>query len=466
MAEIGLAQQRLLDDGGSSAGQRLPSTAIPYSSEISQPGSFPAVPMYPFQRMEENVINGIVYARIGQDVASEATQLVPPVQPHVFDYSTHGTSDHNDSPMAAPENTVSNSTPMREHQSQRTIHRSKSLQSTPYSTHDTEPLSSVVSPHLSRAKSDNVKWEPMSPRSPAETHDELSLPAVAVEISTVKKKRGRPKKSSLPNDDDDDELAAPQEPELERSKPEKKRPGRPKKVAANDPADASDDTIQGDSKAKDALELSSAEKSKKAKMKRSKTADAILQKSHASASDDDVICVEPEPIQADNAKDRIANTSIPLEINLSVPNGPDTRTSGEVNLKNGEAPTTKERSRKRKKTSEQPTPESADTTEENQPPEPAFNAATPKENLPTTTTTTTLDIEADPNTTPQEAAPHTPQRTGQTKDPTKDPDANTNPRSNRAPGQHSPISSTGKVPYRVGLSKRARIAPLLKVVRK
>lgn len=462
MTEIGLAQQRLLDDGGSSAGQRLPSTATPYSSEISQPGAFPAAPMYQYQQTEENVINGFAYARARQDIACEATQLVPPVQAHVFDYSTPGTSNHNDSPMTAPENMAANSTPVREHRSQKAIHRSKSLQSTPYSPHDTEPLSSVVSPHLSRAKSDNVKCGPMSPRSPAETHDELSLPAVTVEISAVKKKRGRPKKSSLPEDDEDDELAAPQEPELEQLKPEKKRPGRPKKAAANDPTDANDATIQGDSNAKDALELSSARKVKKAKMKRSKTADAILQKSHASASDDDVIWVESKPIQADNPKDRIENTSTLLETKPSEPNQHDARTSDEANLKNGEAPTTKERSRKRKKTNEQPAPESDETTKENQPPESAFNAATQKETL-LKTTTTTPDVEADPNTTAQEAAPQTPERTVQTK---SDPNANTNPRSNKGSGQHSPISSTSKVPYRVGLSKRARIAPLLKVVRK
>jgi len=34
------------------------------------------------------------------------------------------------------------------------------------------------------------------------------------------------------------------------------------------------------------------------------------------------------------------------------------------------------------------------------------------------------------------------------------------------PARHSPIPSTSKVPFRVGLSRRARIAPLLKVVRK
>ena len=36
----------------------------------------------------------------------------------------------------------------------------------------------------------------------------------------------------------------------------------------------------------------------------------------------------------------------------------------------------------------------------------------------------------------------------------------------KGPDKHSPISTSGKVPYRVGLSRNARIAPLLRVVRK
>jgi hypothetical protein len=36
----------------------------------------------------------------------------------------------------------------------------------------------------------------------------------------------------------------------------------------------------------------------------------------------------------------------------------------------------------------------------------------------------------------------------------------------KGPDKHSPIAKTSKVPYRVGLSRKARIAPLLKIVRK
>ena len=42
----------------------------------------------------------------------------------------------------------------------------------------------------------------------------------------------------------------------------------------------------------------------------------------------------------------------------------------------------------------------------------------------------------------------------------------TPPKYEKGPDKHSPISIRNKVPYRVGLSRRARIAPLLKVVRK
>lgn len=474
MTEIGLAQQRLLDDEASSAGQRLPSTATPYSSEISQPGSFPAAAMYQYQQMEENVNDGFLSARAGQDVLCEATQLVPPVQGHVYDYSTPGTSTHNDSPMAVSENMAARPASVRAHLSQKSIHRSKSLQSVPYSPHDTEPLSSVVSPRLSRAKSDNAKWGPMSPPSPDDTHDELSLPAVAVEISTVKKKRGRPKKSSLP-DDEDDELAGPQDSGSEQPKPEKKRPGRPRKTVVDDTA--ADETVQGDANTTDALEIASKE-SKKAKTKRSKTADAILQNSHASASDDDVIWVQSKPISTNEAKAQNDNTSDPTETNPSGTHQRVPKTTTELSLESEETPTTKKRGRKRKKTAEQLAPEPDETTKENQPPEPPTNTtASEEQEKPPAMATESLEVEAGGNTTPdpttatntthpttpKEAAPQTPQRSEQTK---SDPSSNTNLRSITGPRQHSPISSTSKVPYRVGLSKRARIAPLLKIVRK
>lgn len=464
MTEIGLAQRRLMEDEASSAGQRLPSTATPYLSEISQPGSFPAVPMYQCQQLEDNVNDGFVYGPAAQGVSCEATQFVPQAQAHVYDYSTPGTSTHNDSPTAAPENMTTDPSAGRPYPSQKTIHRSKSLQPAPYSPHDTEPFSSVVSPHLSRAKSDNAKWGPMSPCSPADTHDELSLPAVAVEISTVKKKRGRPKKSSLAEDDTDDELAASQDSGSEKQKPEKKRPGRPKKAAANDTAGGDDVTIQGDTNAEHGPEVSFAEESKKTKMKRSKTADAILQKPRASASDEDVISVESKPIPS-QAKDQ-NGTSKPTEANPSETQQSAQTTSAETNLESEENPTTKKRGRKRKKTTEQLAPEPDEATKENQPPEqPSKTPATTKSHeveaerhdTPDPTTGTTLP------TTPKEPTPRTPQNTEETK---SAPNTNANPRSSKGPGQHSPISSTSKVPYRVGLSKRARIAPLLKVVRK
>ena len=77
------------------------------------------------------------------------------------------------------------------------------------------------------------------------------------------------------------------------------------------------------------------------------------------------------------------------------------------------------------------------------------------------------EITAD-NTTPSKpAAKPSPEEKSPVK-PTRPPETphrNTTPAPPKGPDKHSPISS-GKVAYRVGLSKKARIAPLLRMVRK
>lgn len=75
-----------------------------------------------------------------------------------------------------------------------------------------------------------------------------------------------------------------------------------------------------------------------------------------------------------------------------------------------------------------------------------------------------------PVLTTNENPPETPKKSGsEPKTPSTAPgaaDADASGKgANKGPGKHSPIS-TGKVPYRVGLSRKARIAPLLKIVRR
>ncbi|KAJ5127905.1 hypothetical protein N7448_008684 [Penicillium atrosanguineum] len=448
MTEIGLAQQRLFDDEASSLAQRLPSTATPYSSEISQPGSFPTMPIYQYQQtnevtnIESKPIKKVVYP------SYEATQLVPSIQAHGHEYSTPVASTTVDSPLGEYGETISYPSTIhitqnsRAHPPQKDTGRSKSLQSQPYSPHDTEPMSSVASPGVSRAKSDNARSGLMSPRySEADTHDELSLPAVTVEVTTVKK-RGPPKKQSMPENDDDDELAMVESGSIKMEKPQRTR----KRLWELNPPRANRVTIL-----KVKAPLPPDGKETKKKVKRSKTADSVMQKTRA--ADDDVIWVDPRPIQTD-ANNTSTKTTIPEPIKGNAPQSTKNPSMEEKaqSKQSEEQPAPKKRGRKRKTTSEQPI--DAEALKENQAPEPPVPAPeatsdipVEKPTVPSTDQTPVLETLNEP-TNP---LPQTPQ-----------PDMKTR----KTPGAHSPISSTGKVPYRVGLSKRARIAPLLKVVRK
>lgn len=499
MTEIGLAQQRLLDDDASSTGQRLPSTATPYSSEISQPGSFPTVQTYQYQQVGDLTNDGFTYTRPLHNGLYEATQLVAPGLAQAYDYSTPAASTNVDSPLGGPEQIATYPMSMRSlegthaHASPKTAQRTRSLQSGPYSPHDTEPLSSVVSSRLHRSKSDNARSGLMSPQhSQADTHDELSLPAVSVEVSTVKNARGRPKNESVPEDDEDDELAVSQAPEFEQTKTsEKRRPGRPPKAAevvAPPDAAAGTETVEADTDATNGntnasgltavSEKPTVKEPKKKKIKRSKTASAVMRKTRESDIDDDVIWVDSRPIQIEEDVKEKNNT----DSTLTDPNpfkDPQTAPTPSTEDKNQplhseEQPAPKKRGRKRKKTTEQLAAEAEQEAKENQP-----TAETPVPDAPVVEDTSEAirnlqneDIEptkpADPSPqpdsathheSPSEPLPQTPQRNQDSEKPT-------DKSSRKGPGQHSPISSTSKVPYRVGLSKRARIAPLLKIVRK
>lgn len=471
MTEIGLAQQRLFDDEASSVAARLPSTATPYSSEISQPGSFPTMPIYPDQQtneianVESNPMKKVVYP------SYEATQLVPSIQAHGYEYSTPAASITVDSPLGGYGETISYPTTIhtshepRPHSSQKGTQRSKSLQSQPYSPHDTEPMSSVASPGVVRAKSDHARSGLMSPRySEADAHDELSLPAVTVEVTTVKK-RGPQKKQLMPENDDDDELAMVGSGSA-KGKPEKRKPGRPPKAVSNadaaiqNPAVAGAETPRANRVTilKVKAPLTPAGKETKKKVKRSKTADSVMQKTRL-AGDDDVIWVDSRPIvEVTNPSPKLMIPEPAKEAALSSAKDTTTEEKAESN-QIAEQPAPKKRGRKRKSELAE------DASKENRAPEPPALDAAPEAPIEKHTP-------AIPSPQPQDAAstksadqtpvPEDPKEQTNSLPQTPQPDT----KIRKTPGAHSPISSTGKVQYRVGLSKRARIAPLLKVVRK
>lgn len=481
ISEIGAAQQRLFDDNTSSAGQHLPSTATPYASEISQPGSFPAIESFQYQHGGD--FDGLNGGQLRQDAPYEATQLIAPIQGQGqhCDYDTPATSNHIDSPLdglAAQVNPITVPVHLDDGVPAiplpNTSQQSKFLQHATYSPHDTEPISSIASTGLNNSKKDNEEPILMSPQhSQASAHDELSVPAISVEISSVKKKRGRPKKQLIPEDDEDDELSLSKEDGFGNPKPAVKRgPGRPPKSAevvdTDENTEASE--IEG-AKTTDPVAIApnkdnattedpakaAPKEPKKKKAKRSKIESDESQGSRKPDVDDDVIWVDSRPLQT---ADGNAATEPSSKTNSTKPSPEPTTATDESNP----APVPKKRGRKRKNAPEQLNAQAPPTAEKPQ----------PETQVLATTAESTVESNELPTTEPSanEIQPPQSRPQPQTEEsttsnfPPETPHKQDVATPNKTMQRDSPISSTGKVPYRVGLSRRARIAPLLKVVRK
>ncbi|KAL5364897.1 hypothetical protein BJX96DRAFT_158183 [Aspergillus floccosus] len=359
----------------------------------------------------------------------------------------------------------------RIHPSPRRCNSTREIISSP---HDTEPNSSIV-----RARSDNALAE-FQQTVPAQSNAELSVPPpVTIEIppAPAEKKRGRKKKQSLPDDDEDDELAQPATTtgtSVALVPPEKRR-GRPPKNAKKETEDVADAIVETNPEPQTIPNGASAtaqqptdntpsespnpttKESKKKKIKRGKTTSLTLHKTNEFDVEDDVIWVDEQP------------AIITDEPNNRAP--PDNNTVEVASETNPEpAPAPKKRGRKRKKSFEQPieeqpaeqaaelvqtepeTPVVPEDTDKSVPDEPTTNnTELPSDPQPSSPTKTEHNLPNAPPVTPKKSESQTP-----------DPSST----SNKGPTKHSPISTTSKVPYRVGLSRRARIAPLLKIVRR
>jgi hypothetical protein len=389
------------------------------------------------------------------------------------------------------------------------------MQGAASSPHDTEPFSSVISPKAARVKSDSLVPNIILPTP---SIDELALPAT-IQIPKMEK-RGRKKKQALPLNDEDDELFHTALREATPNNPEKRKPGRPSKnakVKSANPVPAersyapshlsgdttiaatlqasSEDSATYDNVSPQALPASRsgdfqtisldvnsleqdmqpppklAKEPGRKKLKRGKTTSVTLTKAFESDVEDDVIWIDERSIVPTRREDR--------------PNPEQAEVAP--------TPAPKKRGRKRKKTTEQldqeakagpqadPTIylEKASNQEEledthqkagvsvvlsnstRRPQNPDISNPDP---IPEDDTSNNEPKVLQPSTTPTKDVsnnelaqpPETPSMP--TTDP-KTPSAN-------GPGKHSPISSTCKVPYRVGLSKRARIAPLLKIIKR
>ncbi|KAJ5200631.1 hypothetical protein N7491_008563 [Penicillium cf. griseofulvum] len=498
MTEIGIAQRRLLDDDPSSASLLLPSTAALYSTESFQSTPLPTIPSSHTYQVDQPESGSFTYNPTPTCPYADGNQTLLPTTQGTYDLTAPDTTNL----MASPPKYLPNQAtePCMEQESALSNPHQEASQPKPQQTgscspHDTEPLSSVPSMQFSEAKITTAGTSLISQQqSQSSTHDELALPAVLptvpdVEMPVAKKKRGRPKKQIVPDSDEDDELANSRDHEFQH----------PGANGAIDPSD-SEETTEDDTPASsgvsdetDQENLDAAPKParpgpkgpKKKKARKSKTTPAS-----GPADDDDVIWVDTKPLSSEPSIEKatppevlredlesdILDSNPPVEPQAPVP------AAGEK-TQDAEKPAPKKRGRKRKKTEQAETPsESVDTPEPNKPTSgaqtPASKLAVVVDNSPRSM----LEANADNNDTSaiqsenqephplpdSKSLPETTINTPQPQTPSKPDAASINKPQNagKGPDKHSPISARSGVPYRVGLSKRARITPLLKMVRK
>ncbi|KAL2819764.1 hypothetical protein BJX63DRAFT_361253 [Aspergillus granulosus] len=498
MTEIGLAQQRLFDDDHQAQCDNQP-------VEFHESGLGPIH----VERVNQRYM--------AQEEALPANHVpITPAHDSIPRVGLHGTTHSDDWSQSAPSyNIFDSSNQTLSSQLNRTdflrdsrvttqtellqnfeLRRWTSMQDVTSSPHDTEPSSSVIA-KAARAKSDNIVPNAIQ-RSPSV--DELALPATT-EIPKVEK-RGRKKKQILPVNDEDVDFPHAASRETPPPKPEKRKPGRPPKTAKVDTAasaersDAPSHPPESSVIAETAVEykiippqiippelnvperdMQPSPKLKKEpgkkKVKRSMTTSVTLTKTFEPDVEDDVIWIDERPIVPADPEDRPN-----LHQAESVPDP---------------ATAPKKRGRKRKKTAEQLKQE-AEAQAKAEAASPLGEINNPEELnetshnpgisvvLKSSTRNQSPDItnpdfcpEEDTFQEPQASEPELPQPTSPSKElhdelirPPETPQKPTDPRtpSTKGPGKHSPISSTCKVPYRVGLSKRARIAPLLKIIKR
>lgn len=516
MTEIGIAQQRLFDDDQQAQYTLEPTmpheyeqierlthetTAQANTREAHDPQAATAQDSVPATELQ------------GTNPSDDWSQSV---SYNIFDSSSHTPSGQLNRADFIRDSGVTTQTEPLQHLE---IRRWASMQGAASSPHDTEPFSSAISPQATRAKSDNAAPNMAQPSSASV--DELSLP-VTTELPKVEK-RGRKKKQAVPPIDEDDELSLPQSHEPPPSKPEKRKPGRPPKnpkVSLDDSVPAAPHTLAEDPSvqpvkhpecaAHDASEIPTdgatgngvsqstideltkddqgeppithapeqtpqvspkpAKEPKKKKLKRGKTTSVTLTKTYEPDVEDDVIWVDERPI-----------TTAREDKPITKPVDPSPNKAEE------QAPAPTKRGRKRKKTAEQleqeaaalqaadePGTQTAITNEEE-------NNRVQQNEADNESITRTQTPEAEnPITEEDQPAPNPLSEPRQTTSPAKiseqvpghqhpeTPQKPSGPKtpSTKGPGKHSPISSTSKVPYRVGLSKKARIAPLLKIIKR
>ena len=502
MTEIGLAQRRLLDDDPSSTGQQLPSTATQFSMQSAY-APFPTGSS--FHRVPGQLeSDSFAYMGAPNETNSNANQSLLSSRQSIYDLTPNTSSNSMDSqPKSVPHDVAD--IPHFQEQGKPTsistqiIAQSSAYQADFYSPHDTEPMSSVVSMRLNELRSDTAGTSLVSPQhSQTSAPDELSLPAVPVPVvaPVLKKKRGRPKKESIPDSDEDDELAFDRDHDFEQPSANGAiHPSDSEETTEHNtpaPGGVSDETNEEDLEPVVKPGKSEPKGPKKKKAKKDKTVPAPQP---GPGNDDEVIWVDSKPIEPELIRNE--TNPEPTALDSNPPKKPKTaQTTAKENtpqpVQNNDQPGPKKRGRKRKKPAGQtpadsPAPEPVEWQTKIETPAPKVSVVV--DNSPSSVPASNSNDEHTPEiqdkhqdqdlqAQAQAQAQATPEPHATTNETPQTPskpttnlvetpqNQNQNQNAGKGPSKHSPISARSAVPLRVGLSKRARIAPLLKMVRK
>lgn len=330
----------------------------------------------------------------------------------------------------------------------------------------TVPFSEDV---LHQYDQDRAKHEP-----PPTTINESEVVEMPVEQGTAleadndmlgsKKKRGRPKKQA-PADKAEDQVELISDETVDQvDQTSKKKPGRPKEHDR----DTSPDELAMDEMMKlQAGAISKPDKPTKKKVKRSKTTSDLPNTTSLPNADRDVLWINNSmAIDLESTVSKSADVDEVGAVSASKEEVSKKATGDDPSITNNTKAEPKKRGRKKKSTTEGP-------------PAGYVESSTVLQDISNTTYLPT-NGEKDPNdeqiqgTGTNEIGEVEPPRKGidtaetpiQTETTPAKVDEESSAVAKQVPAKHSPIPGTGKVPYRVGLSRRARIAPLLKIVRK
>lgn len=275
------------------------------------------------------------------------------------------------------------------------------------------------------------------------------------EVLSAKKKRGRPKKQDTSETaDSEPKIIVEHAPEIPEQQATKKKPGRPKKQETDTTVDQP--LIDYQKETMDEADSTTATKPSKKKVKRSKTTSDIPDtKSNDLKAEQDVVWVETNPIESAATDGKINTTEQVAPEEAKVP---------------------KKRGRKKKEVVEEAVTAAASTENHT-----VLQDISNIQQAPQQERQKGIEVEINVaeqkvpdgvDTSNSTNIPETPTVEIQSKESKQTEGgegggvATPTPQEKNKSVKQTPISSASKVPFRVGLSRRARIAPLLKVVRK